>query len=92
MVEIVDAREPSLRGSNPDELEIDFETLQPSTLRELERYVASCLRRTARPNKPYLDESSKKKSLIDQQALTEKKQVWSMTNFFAIPEPMPLAT
>lgn len=47
VVDIVDAREPNVRGSNPDELEIDFETLQPSTLRELERYVASCLRRSS---------------------------------------------
>ena len=37
VVDIVDAREPTLRGSNPDELEIDFETLKPSTLRELEK-------------------------------------------------------
>ena len=49
VVDIVDAREPALRGGNPDELEIDFETLKPSTLRELERYVASCLRGRGRP-------------------------------------------
>ena len=40
-------REPSLSETKPDEIEIDFETLKPSTLRELEKYVASCLR-----NKP----------------------------------------
>jgi len=39
VVDIVDAREPTLRGQTPDELEIDFETLRPSTLRELERLV-----------------------------------------------------
>ena len=49
VVDIVDMREPSVRGSNPDELEIDFETLKPSTLRELEKYVASCLRGRGRP-------------------------------------------
>ena len=48
---IIQTREPSLRDSNPDEIEIDFETLKPSTLRELEAYVASCLRK--KPRKPY---------------------------------------
>uniref|UniRef100_A0A1B0CFF1 Putative bromodomain-containing protein 4 n=1 Tax=Lutzomyia longipalpis TaxID=7200 RepID=A0A1B0CFF1_LUTLO len=43
VVHIIQSREPSLRDSNPDEIEIDFETLKPSTLRELENYVASCL-------------------------------------------------
>lgn len=48
VVHIIQSREPSLRNSNPDEIEIDFETLKPSTLRELERYVTSCLRKKAR--------------------------------------------
>lgn len=39
------AREPSLKDSNPDEIEIDFETLKPSTLRELEKYVSTCLKK-----------------------------------------------
>ncbi len=51
VVHIIQSREPSLRDSNPDEIEIDFETLKPSTLRELEGYVASCLRK--KPRKPY---------------------------------------
>jgi len=51
VVFIIQSREPSLRDSNPDEIEIDFETLKPSTLRELESYVASCLRK--KPRKPY---------------------------------------
>lgn len=51
VVHIIQSREPSLRDSNPDEIEIDFETLKPSTLRELESYVASCLRKKVR--KPY---------------------------------------
>jgi hypothetical protein len=50
-VHIIQNREPSLRDSNPDEMEIDFETLMPSTLRELEAYVAQCLRKKTR--KPY---------------------------------------
>ena len=51
VVHIIQSREPSLRDSNPDEIEIDFETLKPSTLRELESYVAACLRK--KPRKPY---------------------------------------
>ncbi|CAI9563511.1 unnamed protein product [Staurois parvus] len=45
VVHIIQSREPSLRDSNPDEIEIDFETLKPTTLRELERYVKSCLQK-----------------------------------------------
>ena len=51
VVNIIQNREISLRDSNPDEIEIDFETLKPSTLRELESYVSSCLRK--KPRKPY---------------------------------------
>uniref|UniRef100_A0A4W3HMC7 Bromodomain testis-specific protein n=1 Tax=Callorhinchus milii TaxID=7868 RepID=A0A4W3HMC7_CALMI len=51
VVHVIQSREPSLRDSNPDEIEIDFETLKPSTLRELERYVMTCLRK--KPRKPY---------------------------------------
>ncbi|KAL1790816.1 bromodomain testis-specific protein isoform X1, partial [Sigmodon hispidus] len=45
IVHIIQSREPSLRNSNPDEIEIDFETLKASTLRELEKYVFTCLRK-----------------------------------------------
>ncbi|XP_026882951.2 bromodomain-containing protein 3-like [Electrophorus electricus] len=45
VVHIIQSREPTLKRSNPDEIEIDFETLKPSTLRELQRYVSACLKR-----------------------------------------------
>jgi hypothetical protein len=48
VVHIIQSREPSLKDSNPDEIEIDFETLKPSTLRELEAYVMSCLKKKPR--------------------------------------------
>lgn len=51
VVYIIQSREPSLRHSNPDEIEIDFETLKASTLRELEKYVVACLRK--KPKKHY---------------------------------------
>uniref|UniRef100_A0A7G3AEW7 Putative bromodomain-containing protein 3 isoform x7 n=1 Tax=Lutzomyia longipalpis TaxID=7200 RepID=A0A7G3AEW7_LUTLO len=69
VVHIIQSREPSLRDSNPDEIEIDFETLKPSTLRELENYVASCLRKKTR--KPYYKKMSGKSK--DEQ-MAEKKQ------------------
>uniref|UniRef100_A0A914WHT4 Bromodomain-containing protein 2 n=1 Tax=Plectus sambesii TaxID=2011161 RepID=A0A914WHT4_9BILA len=65
VVQIIESRE-SLKDFNPEEIEIDFETLKPATLRELEAYVASCLRK--KPRKPYTpknksDLESKKKEL-----------------------------
>ncbi|XP_044756346.1 bromodomain-containing protein 3-like isoform X2 [Coccinella septempunctata] len=69
VVHIIQSREPSLRDSNPDEIEIDFETLKPSTLRELESYVASCLRK--KPRKPYYKKMPGKSK--DEQ-IAEKKQ------------------
>ncbi len=57
------SREPSLRETNPDEIEIDFETLKASTLRELEKYVSSCLKKTAKVGrKPFEEGGSKKPS------------------------------
>ncbi|XP_034293112.1 bromodomain testis-specific protein isoform X1 [Pantherophis guttatus] len=51
VVYIIQSREPSLRHSNLEEIEIDFEALQASTLRALEKYVMTCLRK--RPKKNY---------------------------------------
>ena len=60
VVHIIQSREPSLRETNPDEIEIDFETLKASTLRELEKYVASCLKKSAKlPTRKLVDETSK---------------------------------
>ena len=43
VVSIIQAREPPRALQNGDEIEIDFELLQPATLRELDRYVSSVL-------------------------------------------------
>ena len=59
VVNIIQSREPSLRETNPDEIEIDFETLKPSTLRELEKYVDSCLKKAGKPTKPFFDDGKK---------------------------------
>merc|ERR1712061_424264 len=55
VVQIIQSREAALRDSNPDEIEIDFETLKPSTLRALERFVASSLRKKPRNKKKSMD-------------------------------------
>ncbi|XP_009332154.1 PREDICTED: bromodomain testis-specific protein [Pygoscelis adeliae] len=68
VVHIIQSREPSLRNSNPDEIEIDFETLKASTLRELEKYVATCLKK--RPRK----ERAKKTTKSKEQLSSERKQ------------------
>ena len=45
VVHIIQARESSLRDSCPEEIEIDFEALKPSTLRALQSFVRICLRK-----------------------------------------------
>lgn len=49
VVNIIQAREASLRDANPEEIEIDFETLKHSTLRTLQSFVMASLRK--RPKK-----------------------------------------
>ncbi|XP_017368584.1 bromodomain-containing protein 3 isoform X1 [Cebus imitator] len=71
VVHIIQSREPSLRDSNPDEIEIDFETLKPTTLRELERYVKSCLQKKQR--KPF-SASGKKQAAKSKEELAQEKK------------------
>ncbi|NXX42938.1 BRDT protein, partial [Tricholaema leucomelas] len=61
VVHIIQSGEPSLRNSDPDEMEIDFETLKSSTLRELQKYVATCLRK--RPRKQQAEKTKTKEQL-----------------------------
>lgn len=58
VVQIIQQREPSHRDCNPDEIEIDFETLQHSTLRELERYVKSVLQKAKSASRKYTKKSN----------------------------------
>ncbi|NXE05481.1 BRDT protein, partial [Lophotis ruficrista] len=69
VVLIIQSREPSLRNCNPDEIEIDFETLKASTLRELKKYVATCLRK--RPREQWAKKTTKSKEQLN----SERKQV-----------------
>ncbi|KAM6975308.1 bromodomain-containing protein 3-like [Tautogolabrus adspersus] len=43
VVQIIQSLEPSTCDTNPEEFEIDFETLKSSTLRELQQYVKASL-------------------------------------------------
>lgn len=52
VVQIIHSREKSFQDSSPDEVEIDFETLKPSTLRALEFYVQSILKKNKAGRKP----------------------------------------
>lgn len=53
LVRIIQARESCLRDSAPEEIEVDFEVLKAPTLRTLQRFVASCLKKC---NKDILSE------------------------------------
>ncbi|NXE75079.1 BRDT protein, partial [Cochlearius cochlearius] len=80
VVHIIQSREPSVRNSNPDEIEIDFETLKASTLRELEKYVATCLRKRPRkqakkPTKPKEQLNSERKQELEKRLLDVNGQL-----------------
>ncbi|XP_020831138.1 bromodomain testis-specific protein [Phascolarctos cinereus] len=79
VVHIIESREPSLRNSNPDEIEIDFETLKASTLRELEKYVMACLRK--RPRKLHAKKITKSKEELHSQKTQElEKRLLDVSN------------
>ena len=44
VVRIVQMKEPALQDSSPNEIEIDFDTLKDSTLRDLEKYINNILK------------------------------------------------
>ncbi|KAL5970894.1 Bromodomain-containing protein 2 [Taenia solium] len=74
VVQIIQQREPSHRDCNPDEIEIDFETLQSSTLRELERYVKSVLQKAKSTRKYAKKASSGAQSTKSREESMKKKE------------------
>ncbi|NWS35351.1 BRDT protein, partial [Polioptila caerulea] len=86
VVHIIQSREPALRSSNPDEIEIDFETLNASTLRELEKYVATCLRKKQRkqaekPTKSKEEFNFERKQEIEKRLLEVNGQLNTKESF-----------
>ena len=83
VVNIIQSREPGLRDSNPDEIEIDFETLKPSTLRELEKYVQQCLRKKVKPQtkKAKNAEEREMEQAKKKEELERRLQVCNNSNF-----------
>ncbi|NXT79980.1 BRDT protein, partial [Zapornia atra] len=73
VVHIIQSREPSLRISNPDEIEIDFETLKASTLRELGNYVATCLKKNPKKQQATITTKSKEQLNSERKQELEKK-------------------
>ncbi|XP_052223772.1 bromodomain-containing protein 2-like isoform X3 [Dreissena polymorpha] len=73
VVHIIQSREPTLRDSNPDEIEIDFEKLKPSTLRELEAYVMACLKKKPRSYTKRTPGKSKQQVQLEKRQELEKR-------------------
>jgi len=72
---IILSREPSLRVSNTDSFEVDFQTLNPSILRELELYVASCLsKKPCKPDYENLPGKSNGEQMTEKQELEKRLQ------------------
>ncbi|XP_062853385.1 bromodomain testis-specific protein isoform X3 [Trichomycterus rosablanca] len=69
VVNIIKSREPTLRDTDPEEIEIDFEILKPSTLRALESFVQTCLRK-----KPKVSDQKKTQKPTAEKTEAEKTE------------------
>lgn len=66
IVHIIQSREMSFQDSSPDVIEIDFETLRSSTLRELEKFVNSCLKKSKKASKSLaINEKARQKAELE---------------------------
>jgi bromodomain-containing protein 4 len=70
---IVMTREHPLEGSNQDNIEIDFETLMPSTLKALESFVASCANQKPRRSYRKLPGKSRAEHIAEKKKDLEKR-------------------
>lgn len=74
VVHIIRSREPSFKIFSPDQIEVDLDTLQLSTLWELQHYVASCLQTEEKPQAKKVDAivgSSKSKDFSSSESESE---------------------
>ncbi|XP_067086414.1 bromodomain testis-specific protein isoform X2 [Osmerus mordax] len=95
VVHIIQARESSLRNSCPEEIEIDFEALKPSTLRALQSFVRICLRKhTKKPDqeKPAKAKGEKqpgKKQEVAKLHVAEEESVTKKRKYTSQPPEAP---
>ncbi|XP_053492062.1 bromodomain testis-specific protein isoform X3 [Ictalurus furcatus] len=96
VVNIIKAREPMLRDTDPEEIEIDFETLKPTTLRALEAFVMTCLRKKPKgpgqknPPKPKGEKTKETGKQNASEELNSTKKTKTKSDFMAA-EPKELA-
>ncbi|XP_017335349.1 bromodomain testis-specific protein isoform X2 [Ictalurus punctatus] len=96
VVNIIKAREPMLRDTDPEEIEIDFETLKPTTLRALEAFVMTCLRKKPKgpgqknPPKPKDEKTKETGKQNASEELNSTKTTKTKSDFMAA-EPKELA-
>uniref|UniRef100_A0A0K0ET63 Bromo domain-containing protein n=1 Tax=Strongyloides stercoralis TaxID=6248 RepID=A0A0K0ET63_STRER len=81
VINIIEARE-KIGDVNPDEIEIDFEILQAKTLRELEAFVAYCLKRKVR-RPPIKDTAEIEKQEKDIKEKIERLESSESSNTYA---------
>ncbi|XP_060775713.1 bromodomain testis-specific protein isoform X3 [Neoarius graeffei] len=94
VVNIIKAREPMLRDTDPEEIEIDFETLKPTTLRALEAFVMTCLRKKPgqkNPRKPKDEKMETEKQKASEDLKPTKKTKAKSECMVAAAEPKELA-
>ncbi|KTF80908.1 hypothetical protein cypCar_00012656 [Cyprinus carpio] len=101
VVNIIKAREPLLRDTDPEEIEIDFETLKPSTLRALKCYVVACLQKkpkeadkqkAKRKQSKSLGHAHKIKNKASRQAVAEVKDSSSASVMMCQSHPASLVS
>ncbi|KAI6191995.1 hypothetical protein M3Y97_00288000 [Aphelenchoides bicaudatus] len=78
VLKIISSREDELANFNPEEVEIDFETLKPRTLRELEAFVNACNASNKGPRKANVmkvdDPAAKKREIEERLAALNGNQ------------------
>ncbi|XP_062308301.1 bromodomain testis-specific protein isoform X2 [Osmerus eperlanus] len=94
VVHIIQARESSLRNSCPEEIEIDFEALKPSTLRALQSFVRICLRKHTRkpdqkPAKAKGEKHPGKKQEVAKLHVAEEESVTKKRKYTSQPPEAP---
>ena len=79
VAQIIQSHEPNLQGKDatPGEIEIDFETLKPATLRGLQQYVIDCqkeMKRTPSLKKPVAMVTSENKKIPEAEQRPKEKK------------------